>query len=370
VHLQVAQELVLASRDPIILCGDRRITWSSFARAIRSIRNRILNDQLANPEHTTLDYLRLYHKSEKLTVRETATINWYDSEGPRAVASAALRVDNLAEIREAGLEAGFVEQFERTIFMQATDPRDHIFAILGMSQFIRGTLKADYTKSKEQVATEATAFFMRNDLAMYMRTRLWEYKHDVVGLTESPFVDARQATTPSWAPDLEVLGRRALSEHFVPPSYEIQHVLRASAGVAPIMHFSDDFKVLYTAVYDLGSVIENYIDVRGGRFGTDKGYWGRHPLRKALPDSTVLVGLFGINAPFLLQIVKVEPATCRILTYVEMDREGHYDSMNTQIHRWGHTFDMFTKVVGGLPTILEPAFNGEISKDLPIIAIV
>jgi hypothetical protein len=285
VHLQVAQELALATRDPILFCGYRWITWSSFTLAIRSIRCRILDQDLPSADFDGL--YSFYENAETMARRRT--VSWYDSECPRAVASAALRVNNLADIREAGPEAKFAEQFERTLFLQATDPRDHIFAILGISQSTSGFLKADYTSSKEQVAMEATAFIMQGDLAMYMRTRLWEYKHNVAGLTKSPFIDASQTTTPSWAPDLGVLGQRTLNDRFVPPSDEIQSVIEASNCVAPILQFSQDFKILYTAGYYMGRVFYNDIDMSVGRFKTDRGYQGRQPMRETLPDSTILV---------------------------------------------------------------------------------
>jgi len=175
----VAQELALASREPLIMCGTRCLGWSRFSAAVRLVRARILNE-LYTLENEGKTYLKKLD-SDNIFKRAIQSVHaedysYYDEDVPQSVASKALRVSNLAEIRAAGRQAKFSEQLQRTLYMQATDARDRVFALVGLSTFMKQALVADYTKDKERVAAETTALLVQDDLVGYMTARLWEYK--------------------------------------------------------------------------------------------------------------------------------------------------------------------------------------------------
>jgi len=175
----VAQELALASREPLIICGASYLGWSRFSAAVRLVRARILNEPhtLENEGETYLKELdndNIFKRAiQSVQVKASS---YYDEDVPQSVASKALRVSNLAEIRAAGRQAKFSEQLQRTLYMQATDARDRVFALVGLSTFTKQAIVADYTKDKERVAAEITALLIQDDLVGYMKTRLWEYK--------------------------------------------------------------------------------------------------------------------------------------------------------------------------------------------------
>jgi hypothetical protein len=99
------------------------------------------------------------------------------------------------QITKVPCDKHFSRQFLRTLHLLASDPRDKIFGILGISNF-RGTcIVPDYTKSTEEVLLNATITLIReNTLALYYFMPLQPSR-------------ARQGLEtvsgrPSWVPDL------------------------------------------------------------------------------------------------------------------------------------------------------------------------
>jgi len=110
---------------------------------------------------------------------------------------------------------------------------------------------------------------------------------------------------PSWAPDLEIIGQRSLNQLYMPPTEAIRRALEASRGIAPIVKFRSDHHVLFTLGYNMGKAVEKQAN---GGSKTDRNYHGTSPLGESERLSATLVGLFGINAPFLLK-ERSEPNT-------------------------------------------------------------
>jgi hypothetical protein len=194
-------------------------------------------------------------------------------------------------------------------------PQTHgtVFAILAISKFGETVIKADYIRTKGVVASEAAALVMWEGFASYLEGKLWEQKRFIMGGTgrypTALLQDASQAS--SWAPNLDILGHRSPHYHpFQSPVLPVHRSLLRLGGLAPIARFSDDLRVLYTEGFFMGRVIKK--GSFDGRFATDHNYHGYHALRESLPHSAMLVGLFGLNVPFLLQQVPESP-TYRIL---------------------------------------------------------
>jgi hypothetical protein len=156
----VVQELVLASRNPGILCGHNSLDWSVFATAVQVLRSRI-HDKIwpgnVFDVTITLDYSDNLTQSgipsgdTEVDLEEIVDIVHKAAEHggsgmsdlPMAVAALAVRVTGLAEMREAGKIASFSKRLQSTIYMRATDPRDRVFALIGISSFSGQRLSAD-----------------------------------------------------------------------------------------------------------------------------------------------------------------------------------------------------------------------------------
>jgi hypothetical protein len=319
----VAQELALAARDPMVLCGVDVVYWSRFATTIKKLRVHIL------------------HKPT--------------GEVALAVASKALRVSNLARIRETGRHASLADRIQRTLYMQASDPRDRIFALSALTSSLTHQVVADYTKSKEQVAAEVAALLIQEDFVGYMWTRLWEHKHYNTGMTPEYLETTGSWTSyepPSFSADLEALGRKALRDVCKPPLTDLRLALNVSRGVLPIADFTSDCREMMTLGYDMGHV--TFLNARNGKFRTSKDYTGVAPFQDMPRFDIFLVGLFGINAPFLLRRTQDDPTRYKIIAFVNVsDRwtwghpyfeptepgehhPSHYSSTTQDLRRWEH----------------------------------
>jgi hypothetical protein len=84
-------------------------------------------------------------------------------------------------------------QLERTLHLAATDPRDKVYSILGISEFADVPIKPDYGKSTRMVYSEAVACLLRENLPMiYFVTNLQPTRQ------ESDLNKSRHL--PSWVP--------------------------------------------------------------------------------------------------------------------------------------------------------------------------
>lgn len=125
-----------------------------------------------------------------------------------------------------------------TCRMDATEPRDKVFGILGLAKFIGKPVLADYNKTKRQVYSEAFAAVIRDGLE-------WSYSMWSVS-------GSRKKGLPSWVPDLSY--DSADSHHIKPPYRAIVDALQSSFRGVPLATFSDDYQILYAGGVELGRV--------------------------------------------------------------------------------------------------------------------
>jgi hypothetical protein len=337
----VAQELALASREPIVLCGSNNAYWSRFVAAVQVIRARIL-DESDPPDIDMflgqLDSDLIFNRDKTSGLQKRVNhLKWFDQQVPLSVVSKALRVSNLADIRATGNRASLADQIQRTLYMQASDPRDRIFALTGLTSPSNSGIAVDYTKPKEQIAAEVAALLIREDFAGYMTTRLWEHTRYTTGLTpgnHTPGGTSPTSDVPSFSPELDALGRRTLSARFAPPVAAIRQIMKESSGVVPIAEFTNDCREMMTLGFFMGTVTS--MDAWDGRFTTSMDYHGYAPFNDEPEFAIFLVGLFGINAPFLLRQTQVKPRKYKILALVSLDDEGTVPDHPK--HTWGHQF--------------------------------
>lgn len=160
----IAQELTLAREDPIVHLGNRKYNWKAFAHSLNLVSARLRGDGHLYPSMPTT-YLNCLRKAVLPSTLQTS-----------ALIARIGCVQNLADLRNAGPLAKFSERFVRTMYLQASEPRDKVYGLLGFSSWHDLAISPDYTKSAERVLAEAAAVIMEQDLYSYIAFQLWEYQ--------------------------------------------------------------------------------------------------------------------------------------------------------------------------------------------------
>ena len=204
--------------------------------------------------------------------------------------------------------------------MKATDCRDRIYGLLGMSSFPGRATVADYTKTKAQVSAEVAAWLIQESLETYMKMTLWAYKSQS---TVSAVTDCDQE--PSWAPNLDI---RSVAYN----AWSMYHIDYVLDHYRPTIEFSDNLRTMHT----IGHFMEAVSSIENSTFNglpcifvtTDQGYGYSTSSVQHSPDLSrcVLVALFGTRAPFLLRQVSSDPPKYMIAAHVFMsgNETEHY----------------------------------------------
>ncbi|KAH7079908.1 heterokaryon incompatibility protein-domain-containing protein [Paraphoma chrysanthemicola] len=111
----------------------------------------------------------------------------------------------MAKVTQAKTDVHFASQLCRTVHLSASDPRDKVFSILGISGFSGERIMPDYTKSVQRVFSEAMAVMLQDEkLEIYCYAPLQpSHRHHVPG---------RSSGLPSWVPDLRNPGGAYLKD--------------------------------------------------------------------------------------------------------------------------------------------------------------
>jgi hypothetical protein len=223
-RIWVVQEIALAAEDPRLHCGLPCVNWSQFVVAV----------QFAIGTKSDFD---------------GDCSGTYDDLGKRSWIASACgpteQVTNLAAIRTRGRTASFSQQFSTTLLFRSTDPRDKVYGLLGISCF-RGTpIVPDYAKSWQEVFAEATAMIMLEDFTLYAQLQMWA--RGDIGFSS-------YWSTPTWTSDLKVGGMPFSRIDFIPPDNSLENTLVRARGVAPLVEFLSDSKVLHTVGHHIGEL--------------------------------------------------------------------------------------------------------------------
>jgi hypothetical protein len=185
--------------------------------------------------------------------------------------------EKAASIRRARRDLDFSSQLCRTLSLSATDPRDKLFSILGISRPSgAGLIIPDYTKSIRNVLIEATSAMLKDaKFAIYYYAPL------------QPLQDERPPSLPiqlpSWVPDLRITGANYTSRQrgrdpgvadttnvyhrpitilptLHPWLINMEHSLNQMSGRIPFCpaEFSLDWKRLHTPGVLSGTVTEKF----------------------------------------------------------------------------------------------------------------
>jgi hypothetical protein len=108
-------------------------------------------------------------------------------------------LEAVTRVTRAPCDEHFSSQICRTVHLSATNPRDKIFSLLGISGFSTKSIEPDYTKSLQTVFQEAMAALLRDGkLGIYYYAPL----HPLRGGNDPKPLP----TLPSWVPDLRITG--------------------------------------------------------------------------------------------------------------------------------------------------------------------
>jgi hypothetical protein len=103
--------------------------------------------------------------------------------------------EQASQVAKVSCDQHFSSQFFRTLHLSASDPRDRIFGILGISSFSGTYITPDYTKSTEEVVLDAAIAMLRERRLIFYYLMPLQPSRDSVSLEGA-------SVMPSWVPDL------------------------------------------------------------------------------------------------------------------------------------------------------------------------
>lgn len=236
------QELLLAE-NATILCGKQTMPWDIFCESLELIEARF-----ENTSRGTRNFISCFYAYSDFKELKEDTADPSDHEKSRRIES--------------------IMQYTR--IRHATDPRDKIIALYGISQRFRGPiLKPDYTKSISEVYTCNTASIIQTENSLWPLDQTW-----------SPI---RREDLPSWVPDWSEDPRWShdllmeLGDGPPDPSDRevINHWEGTDDAATPDFEISSDYKQLSIRGYEVGVVVAAWDDskrasVQRGLVNADK----------------------------------------------------------------------------------------------------
>lgn len=172
----IFQEVVLATKDPVIICGSRRMPWSWYIHS----KDALPLDKMSYPS-----LILEWH-----TIQQEVPLHQDFEPGYRGSMSIAVLRDQYQQ--EGFIMLGFA--LTETIQLNTTDPRDHVYGILGLVPVYELMVDINYRKTPEEVFRDTMAALWTSgtpDLIGYIIPTLLSGvgAHDRLDL-------------PSWVPDL------------------------------------------------------------------------------------------------------------------------------------------------------------------------
>jgi hypothetical protein len=169
-RLWTVQELVLAGPDPLVGCGSKWISWST----VWSLWNRVANKEFAKADMAV-----------SALMSDTG-------DGLQEIRTTAIKIDHLNNLRTTFNAKGGDEL--RNLLLgtntsQATEPRDRIYALLGMMRKEdRELIKIDYARPLWAVYAEAISILFQQTNGTFFLSGV-----ELAGLSH-------ESSSPSWVP--------------------------------------------------------------------------------------------------------------------------------------------------------------------------
>lgn len=194
----VVQEIAMAQKL-VVLYGDNELSWSDLSNFSGSFRN---------PDNgTTLDLLGVLF------------------EGLSIPLAHVMKVNTITEIRDMYLNGGLTiyDIFSSGIQFNATDPRDNIYAFLGLAGASTPLqIEPNYQIHPQELFLSATITFL------YTEKPLWFLKYAGRGFgdrtTESRICSLHDSDLPSWVPNWSSQLPRAQLPSLGPMNHDSEHL--------------------------------------------------------------------------------------------------------------------------------------------------
>ena len=164
-RIWVVQEVATGWKAPLLICGRRAVDWDSFCSAIDGymVHHSSFRDKLFELDHSS-SHVGLLNILIMSAVRRSV-------QGGHKVHLQTLLL--------------YLSHFK------ATDCRDKVFALLGLSQDADDQLQPDYNTNAQQVFQKAAQYLLLHNSFIYLLSKAG------VGFLTGP------SSLPSWVPDFE-----------------------------------------------------------------------------------------------------------------------------------------------------------------------
>lgn len=254
-RLWVLQELIMSKMDPVVYIGRFRIPWSDFECGARFVY-----------------MLYMKHPFMRLGVEDMDLTRKYITEHAKIVTFNRLRISGPKSSLEARLNDSMLQT--------ATDPRDHVYGILGISDVGQDLLAPDYGSSVQTVYTKTAAVLLEYYSPAFYCT--FPLRHRSNG---GPTHTVQNPGLPSWVPDFYAGATWEIYKTKDDKQWSPTMLLR-TPNMAPILRpfvgnvdrskhpciakFSKDYKTMFAVGKALGtitwaSVPEDYSNPGGER---------------------------------------------------------------------------------------------------------
>ncbi|RYP15780.1 hypothetical protein DL765_005506 [Monosporascus sp. GIB2] len=222
----IIQELAMARRDPLVVCGRKSVSWSTLMKAWSF---------LARATFTEMGMVRRKGPqggSQKLPEGDLSGEGLEERGGGDVEVLGMIKIDVLDDLYRTIKSQGG-ESLRKLLMIsktsEATDPRDRIYALLGLLKpdaleaHSEDVIIVDYRKPTSEVYADAMAYlFAQGDGPYYL-----SYAFLPGVSAPAPYIPglpskARQPDLPSWVPDFsrQVTGKatRPSGDMFNPPA--------------------------------------------------------------------------------------------------------------------------------------------------------
>lgn len=179
----VAQELVLSTNDPVCCVGRRVFRWSTSIQYISKLLQTITMTAFMDPRVTVADF-----------ADDIPTV---------------LTLLSLVILRRMSARQSLWAVLQITRALKASDPRDKVYRILGISKLTK-PLNPDYTLSAKAVFARAVATMVQeNEVEFCTKVPLQRQEYETSGCSPDEL---------SWVPDFAAWSENS-GKHFLPPDY-------------------------------------------------------------------------------------------------------------------------------------------------------
>jgi hypothetical protein len=254
----VVQEIVLANA-PVVHLGRAKVPWDRFCSFISDVAAQI----------------------------DTFEKQSNESPWPRIdclwVGSFSDRPRILDVLKKGGRRGGFFSRVHATMSHVATDPRDKVYALLGICDISPSyAILPDYSKSVLYVYTVSSTLFIQEQcpyviVPLHRQSRLEpDYPFGPISEPSSESLVGGIPGLPSWAFDLTLTSTTQEGQHpnicsspsvFVPNDMLRRIYVVSSLNFSPIVRFSRDYSTMFVAGEHIGTVVTTFTDI--AHFETD-----------------------------------------------------------------------------------------------------